>query len=703
MVARTSWCGLVLERYLCDLRCGRALYGIPLMKLDSELLQQYATSGNEAAFAEVVNRHVNLVYAAAVRMLNGDAALAEEVTQAAFTEMARRAAMLATRESVAGWLHVTTRYLASHAIRTEQRRRAHEQEASAMNEQNSPSNLPWSQVRPLIDEAVAHLLEHERNAVLLRFFEGKSHREVGEELGLTENAARMRVERAVEKMRRYFSQHGVNTTGALLATTLGARAASKATPVVFAQGVAGKSLLGLASTGGVTAGIQGGKWITGKIAAILAGVTALAATLFSWVYHEAGTLPPPQPRVAATAPIVKTPISNRGEIAKTTPTAEIPAEVMIPVATSAVMAASSAPEVVATANDLATTADQAIPPSVDQTPPPPADQPAPPQPENPTPTLLPTPVVVTAPALAKPTVVVAKITETKSNVVVADQSSSSLRFANTSAPSADIERLIMMQQGAWVRSFNGGTVELFSPMAGYALLSGEIVQGAKLNDARSTDCYFYLVKAAGSVKMTASVRVGSSGEVTLVNFSPGGGTEGGATPQNIAAAIQQLSKLSDIEAHGYEVRLLTMDLGTGGTLLTVLWLVAGGDAPELVFIPDQANVSSPLQVKHIYADLEFLNIARTIAIKRLQAEVKPPVKRPAATGTAATGKATGTAATGKATGTGTAPHPAASAATATIPSRSSTGQTSPHAAAVSSSAASTSTAAASSTTAATGH
>jgi len=216
---------------------------------DSDLLRQYSEHRDEAAFAEVVRRYVDLVYAAALRQTNGDSALAEDVTQATFTELARQASKLIDRTTLAGWLHTTARFLALRQVRTEHRRRTREQEALAMHETSTPPatlDLTWEQLRPILDEAVSQLNDEDRDAVLLRYFQNKTHREVGEQLGLSENTARMRVERALDKLRAQFSKRGVTTTAALLASALGALAAGTVTPAGFAGSLAEKSFAGAA-------------------------------------------------------------------------------------------------------------------------------------------------------------------------------------------------------------------------------------------------------------------------------------------------------------------------------------------------------------------------------------------------------------------------------------------------------------------------
>jgi len=213
------------------------------MTPDHELLRQYLEENAESAFTELVHRNVDLVYSVALRMVNGDRQLAEDVVQRIFAELARRAHYLSGRPTLAGWLHVSSRNAAIDIVRRERRRQAREQEACLMNEPPTVPDVNWEQLRPVLDEAVAWLKESDRDAVVLRFFQGKSHREIGEALGLNENTARMRVDRALEKLRTYFSRRGVTVSSALLATAISANAV-QAAPAGLAIGVAGHTLAG---------------------------------------------------------------------------------------------------------------------------------------------------------------------------------------------------------------------------------------------------------------------------------------------------------------------------------------------------------------------------------------------------------------------------------------------------------------------------
>src|SRR5882672_2564349 len=172
------------------------------MNGDTELLRRYVEDRSEAAFAELVRLHLNLVYFAALRQVGGDAHRAKDVAQAVFTDLARTASALSRHAVLTGWLYTSTHYAAAKAVRAEQRRQTHEQEARTMNEilQSSAPETDWDRLRPVLDDVMLQLNEADREAVLLRFFEGRPFADVGAKLRLSEDAARMRVERALDKM-----------------------------------------------------------------------------------------------------------------------------------------------------------------------------------------------------------------------------------------------------------------------------------------------------------------------------------------------------------------------------------------------------------------------------------------------------------------------------------------------------------------------
>ncbi|HEX4264828.1 MAG TPA: sigma-70 family RNA polymerase sigma factor [Verrucomicrobiae bacterium] len=187
------------------------------MTPDNELIRRYAESRSEDAFAELVRRHVNLVYSAAIRQVGGDAHLAQDVAQTVFTDLARKAASLSKRQTLTGWLYTSTHFAAAKIVRGESRRRDREEKFMREPLHETAPDADWEKLRPILDEALHGLKETDREAVLLRFFENRAFAEVGAKLGMNENAARMRVERAVEKLRSLLARRGITTTVALAA------------------------------------------------------------------------------------------------------------------------------------------------------------------------------------------------------------------------------------------------------------------------------------------------------------------------------------------------------------------------------------------------------------------------------------------------------------------------------------------------------
>jgi RNA polymerase sigma factor (sigma-70 family) len=212
------------------------------MKTDRELLRQYAELRDEAAFAEIVRRQTDFVYSIALRVtLNG--ALAQDATQTVFAQLAQQAAALGHYDTLLGWLHTTARNRAINLVRGEERRRAREHEAASMPDHATTRDVNWAEIAPLLDEAVGSLPESDRQAVLLRFFQGWSHQQVGVTLGLSEDAARKRIERALEKLRGFFARRGVTATSVLLAATITENSV-QAAPAGLAESATQASLVG---------------------------------------------------------------------------------------------------------------------------------------------------------------------------------------------------------------------------------------------------------------------------------------------------------------------------------------------------------------------------------------------------------------------------------------------------------------------------
>lgn len=156
---------------------------------DAELLRSYLKDGSEEAFTELVSRYAGLVYSTASRQL-GDASLAEEVSQTVFCVLARKAGSLSGKPTLAGWLYRATWFAAAKARRAERRRRRLEEEASQMNVDDPAVEATWAHLSPMLDLALNQLGEKERLAVLLRFFQRKPMREIGQTLGVTKRRPR---------------------------------------------------------------------------------------------------------------------------------------------------------------------------------------------------------------------------------------------------------------------------------------------------------------------------------------------------------------------------------------------------------------------------------------------------------------------------------------------------------------------------------
>jgi uncharacterized protein (TIGR03435 family) len=243
---------------------------------DAELLTAYATRHSEEAFTELVGRHVALVYSAALRQVR-EPQLAEDVTQAVFIILARKARAVSRHTALSGWLCRVAHFVSRDALRAE-RRRQHREQIACRTEKSAETD--WMHIAPLLDEVVAQLSEKDRNAIVLRFYEQKSFGEVGSVLGVDADAAQKRVSRALEKLRIFFAKRGVNSTTAIIAGAISANSVQIA-PVALAKTVTAVALAkGAAASGSTLTLIKGAlkimAWTKAKTA-IVVGVGVIFA------------------------------------------------------------------------------------------------------------------------------------------------------------------------------------------------------------------------------------------------------------------------------------------------------------------------------------------------------------------------------------------------------------------------------------------
>jgi RNA polymerase sigma factor (sigma-70 family) len=255
---------------------------------DSALLRLFAENGSNEAFAALVTRHINLVYSVALRQV-GHSQDAEEITQAVFIILAKRAARLRHAKALSSWLFQATRLTAGNFVRGEIRRHHREEEAYMQSVLDEVGTNVWPRIAPLLDNAVAGLREKDRQAILLRFYEGRNLREIGAVLSTSEDAAEKRVSRALERLRKLFAKRGVDSTVAAIGETISAnsiQAAPEALAKSVTAGALAKGSIAAASTIALVKGTM--KTMTGLkiklalgvgLALLLAGGATVALSL----------------------------------------------------------------------------------------------------------------------------------------------------------------------------------------------------------------------------------------------------------------------------------------------------------------------------------------------------------------------------------------------------------------------------------------
>jgi RNA polymerase sigma factor (sigma-70 family) len=231
-----------------------------------------------------VSRHINLVYSAAMRSVNNPHQ-AEEITQTVFVLLAKKSRALRRSTVLSGWLYQTARLTACNFIRTEMRRRQREQLAHIQSTMNAPEPEAWAGVGPLLDEAMSQLNERDRDAIVLRFFQGKPLKEVGDALGTSEDAAQMRVGRALDKLRDFFHRRGITVPAAALAAVISENSI-QAAPAGLAASVAAGAVQGSALTVSILTLVKGAIYMMTSTKIGLAIGACAAATIIVLEAHQ---------------------------------------------------------------------------------------------------------------------------------------------------------------------------------------------------------------------------------------------------------------------------------------------------------------------------------------------------------------------------------------------------------------------------------
>ena len=256
---------------------------------DWQLLQEFVKTDSQEAFGQLVERHLNLVYSTCLREV-GDSGLAEDATQVVFLLLSQKAGTLRPGTIITGWLFHTARFVAKNARKQDIRWRHRTQKVAEAMMHEATTNAPetdetWSQIEPLLHEAISTLNTNDRNAVLLRCFEGRTLKETGAAMGVTEEAARKRVARALDKLRNYFTRHGFTLSAATLAVLLNDYAVQAAPASLSAAlGTAFCASTGSMAAGGISAKVitltecAKRAWLLGKIkiaASVVCGVSLI--------------------------------------------------------------------------------------------------------------------------------------------------------------------------------------------------------------------------------------------------------------------------------------------------------------------------------------------------------------------------------------------------------------------------------------------
>lgn len=259
------------------------------MKSDTDLLRSYVFLNSGEAFTEIVRRNVGFLHSCILRRVGGDAHLAEDITQKVFSDFARKASALTRLTSVSGWLYVSANLASAEMVRKERRRKARESEASHMGGMQSQEGAQtweeWRRVRDLLDDLICELNQMERDAVVLRFFSKKTYVEIAEDQSITEEGARKRVERALEKLRAKLASSGVTSSRDALENVLTEQPDSEI-PHRLADRVAGIALVEFGATGAATSWLLSVVRVLTSRSAILGAGFLAASLLVTWQHHK---------------------------------------------------------------------------------------------------------------------------------------------------------------------------------------------------------------------------------------------------------------------------------------------------------------------------------------------------------------------------------------------------------------------------------
>jgi RNA polymerase sigma factor (sigma-70 family) len=252
---------------------------------DAASLQSFADRGDEKAFADLVRRHTPFVYSVALRRTGGDTHLAEDISQEVFVDMGRKAGRLARHPALKAWLYTATRFAEANRVTSERRRRLRE-EAHTMHDLNRPetSAVEWDRVRPQLDEALDHLGERDRSAVVLRFFDGQSYGEIGRAQGISEDGARLRINRALDRLAAAFRRRGINSTAAGMALGLASETMAAVPPGVAETFT--RAALGTLKASGALSGTSAGAFTVLSHSKAVLGLAALVLVVASVGWRE---------------------------------------------------------------------------------------------------------------------------------------------------------------------------------------------------------------------------------------------------------------------------------------------------------------------------------------------------------------------------------------------------------------------------------